>query len=176
MRSYNLNQSQIEMEKDINNISKDFKSLKNYIYRNLKDGKINLPKDDLKELQLKLNNLYIDVSELYISTFDGEMVNLFHEIKDFKQKYEDVILESMAIKRHLIKNKKALYKNIGEKIKRIRKFKGISQFELAERSKLSQALISRIERGCESMRVKALDSISDALDIDLCMLICKKED
>lgn len=47
---------------------------------------------------------------------------------------------------------------------------GLTQGELAERSGVSQADISRIERGSANPTEKTLCKIADALDADLCLV------
>lgn len=47
---------------------------------------------------------------------------------------------------------------------------GLTQEELAERSGLTQADISRIERGSANPTEKTLCKIADALDADLCLV------
>lgn len=47
---------------------------------------------------------------------------------------------------------------------------GLTQGELADRSGVTQADISRIERGSANPTEKTLCSIADALDADLCLV------
>jgi ribosome-binding protein aMBF1 (putative translation factor) len=47
---------------------------------------------------------------------------------------------------------------------------GLTQGELADRSGVSQADISRIERGSANPTEKTLCKIADALDADLCLV------
>ena len=56
---------------------------------------------------------------------------------------------------------------IGKKIAEIRNKKGMSQEELAERSGLKQANISRIEAGKYSTRIDILSKIGDVFDMEL---------
>lgn len=66
---------------------------------------------------------------------------------------------------------KQLKKQIGEKIAEKRKELEITQTELAERAGLSQAHISKIERGIGMPRIDILMKISEAFECDICELI-----
>lgn len=55
--------------------------------------------------------------------------------------------------------------NIGNGIKNIRKIRGISQGELAERCNLSQASLSLIENGVKRPSAKNLKKICDELNV-----------
>ena len=54
---------------------------------------------------------------------------------------------------------------IGKRIRKARKEKGLSQLELAEATGLSVPFISNVENGKQTMNIKALISISDALGV-----------
>lgn len=56
---------------------------------------------------------------------------------------------------------------IGKKIAEIRNKKGMSQDELADRSGLKQANISRIEAGKYSTRIDILSKIGDVFDMQI---------
>lgn len=58
-------------------------------------------------------------------------------------------------------------KEVGSKIKEIRKRKGLSQEELAEESKVNLRTIQRIEKGDSEPRGKTLSLICDVLGVDI---------
>jgi len=53
---------------------------------------------------------------------------------------------------------------IGRELQRVRKEKGLSQEQLAEKAGIAQQLISRIEKGKENISLITLKKISEALD------------
>ena len=58
-----------------------------------------------------------------------------------------------------------LTERIGERIRGVRQQKGISQSDLADKVKMSQASISQIERGCrKQVKEAVLGRIAEALD------------
>lgn len=57
-------------------------------------------------------------------------------------------------------------KIIGQRIKELRKRKGLSQEELAERAKTSINYLSRMERGTENPTLDMLLKIADALEVE----------
>jgi transcriptional regulator with XRE-family HTH domain len=60
---------------------------------------------------------------------------------------------------------------IGEKIRYYREQKGWDTVQLAEKSGLSQPYISFIENGKRKPSAKALDNLSEALEVDLHLLV-----
>ena len=64
-------------------------------------------------------------------------------------------------------------KAIGLRIKQYRKLKGLTQQELAQKSNLSVMSIRRYESGDRIVAESALESIADALDVDLLTLTGK---
>jgi len=56
-------------------------------------------------------------------------------------------------------------KNIGDKVKSVRKRKGLSQEDLAESAKVNLRTIQRIENNESEPRGKTLNLICDALDL-----------
>jgi len=60
--------------------------------------------------------------------------------------------------------------NIGATIKNLRKRKGLQQFELAERSGISQTYLSQIENGSRSATFDTLEKICETLDVPLSIL------
>ncbi len=59
-----------------------------------------------------------------------------------------------------------LRKLIGERIRLIRKQKGITQEELAEKAQLMYQYISGVERGSRNISIDSLERIIDALEIE----------
>ncbi|MCF8023836.1 MAG: helix-turn-helix domain-containing protein [Clostridiales bacterium] len=57
--------------------------------------------------------------------------------------------------------------NVGERIKAVRKKKGLSQYELAKRADISQSFLSYIERGEKSPTLRTLEKITKAMEIPL---------
>jgi transcriptional regulator with XRE-family HTH domain len=54
---------------------------------------------------------------------------------------------------------------VAERIKKIRKAKGITQEELADRAGLNRTHMYRLEGGKQSMTLRTLKIIADALDV-----------
>ena len=57
------------------------------------------------------------------------------------------------------------YTVIGERIKRVRKSRGITQEKLAEQLEVSVAFLSRIERGSSLINLKRLGQICELLNV-----------
>lgn len=57
--------------------------------------------------------------------------------------------------------------NIGEKIKKIRIKKGMKQYELAQKSGISNTYLSDLEVGRTTPSIKTLDKLSKALEVDI---------
>ncbi len=57
------------------------------------------------------------------------------------------------------------YSVIGERLKRARKEKGLTQEQLAEKIDVSIAFLSRIERGSSQINLKRLTQICELLDV-----------
>lgn len=55
-------------------------------------------------------------------------------------------------------------KQIGENIRKIRKKNGLTQQQFAKRLKVTQQLISRIEKGYENLSLITLKNIASGLD------------
>jgi transcriptional regulator with XRE-family HTH domain len=64
---------------------------------------------------------------------------------------------------------------VGEAIKRIRQEQRLSQAELADRARLTQATISRIESGARRGDIETLALIAAALGLALWLLIRRAE-
>lgn len=60
---------------------------------------------------------------------------------------------------------------IGERIVQIRKSRGLTQQQLAEKSGIKQENISRIERGCCNVTIDTLNKLSVVLDFDFSLTI-----
>ena len=73
-------------------------------------------------------------------------------------------------------------RDLGERVKRARQERGLSQSDLAERLGLSDAYISKIEMGKNAMTVTVLAKLSDALGVSTDWLLrnqtrrCKRHD
>lgn len=59
---------------------------------------------------------------------------------------------------------------LGKNIAKYRQQKKLSQEKLAEMVDLSREYITRVERGQKNISLKKLFAITDALDVDFCML------
>lgn len=90
-----------------------------------------------------------------------------------REKYKDRNLEftkqASPVKPHY-----QFCKLIADKIKAIRKQSGIAQSELARKLKVSQQMISRIEKGNENVSLLTLKNIADGLECELHLDIIKK--
>ncbi len=64
---------------------------------------------------------------------------------------------------------------IGEAIKRLREERGLSQSELAKRSRLTQATISRIESGSRRGDIETLALLAAGLGLALWILVKRAE-
>jgi len=53
------------------------------------------------------------------------------------------------------------------RIKEIRKERGLTQIELAERAGVDQSTISKIENGNDGVTLRQMRDLADALDVDL---------
>lgn len=64
---------------------------------------------------------------------------------------------------------------IGERVKNLRKVKGLTQQELAEKTNLSQSYISAIEQEAKIPTLYTLDQIAKVLGVDSVDLIASRE-
>lgn len=62
---------------------------------------------------------------------------------------------------------KDINKKIGKRIAELRKDAGLSQAQLAEKAGFSSEYISRLERGVNAPSIKALNMISDYLNVSV---------
>lgn len=60
---------------------------------------------------------------------------------------------------------KSLTKRFGEKLRRIRKEKGITQEELSFRSSLNKNYLSDVERGSRNISIQSVEKIAKGLEI-----------
>ncbi|OGL43893.1 MAG: hypothetical protein A2149_06205 [Candidatus Schekmanbacteria bacterium RBG_16_38_11] len=67
------------------------------------------------------------------------------------------------------------FKTVANKIKAVRKQKGITQSQLAKKLKISQQLISRIENGTQNISLFTLRKIVDSLGATLYLEISEKK-
>jgi transcriptional regulator with XRE-family HTH domain len=70
----------------------------------------------------------------------------------------------------LIMKKKSIVREIGQKIRILRKIKKMSQVELANKARLHQTLIGKIERAEINPTVASLEKIANAFNIPLAEL------
>ena len=79
-----------------------------------------------------------------------------------KEKYTK---QGMSFKKEpvVLGKQNEFYKTIADKIKAVRKAKGLTQGELSHKLKVSQQVISRIENGRENISLATLKRIADAL-------------
>lgn len=70
-----------------------------------------------------------------------------------------------------IKPQDEFCKLIADKIKTVRKQKGLTQKDLAKRLKVSQQMVSRIEKGRENISLRTLKNIVSCLDANLLLEI-----
>ena len=64
---------------------------------------------------------------------------------------------------------------MGERIKNLRKVKGLTQQQLAEITNLSQSYISAIEQGTKTPTLFTLDQIARALGVDSLDILASRE-
>ncbi len=64
---------------------------------------------------------------------------------------------------------------MGERVKYLRKIKGLTQQDLAEKTNLSQSYISAIEQGAKVPTLFTLDQIAKVLEVDSLDLIAARE-
>lgn len=64
--------------------------------------------------------------------------------------------------------------DLGDTIRKLRLSKGMEQFELAERTGMTQGHLSKIENGKASPSLKTLKKIIEVLDIDEELFLSKK--
>lgn len=62
---------------------------------------------------------------------------------------------------------------IGENLKKVRGFKGMSQSDLAEATGLNEATLSNIESGRTDPRVSTVGKIAEALNEDITIFFAK---
>ncbi len=65
-------------------------------------------------------------------------------------------------------------KELGEKIRNMRRNKGFRQIDLARKASVRQALISELENGVTSARCETVIRVLAALDMDLAIISRRK--
>mgnify|MGYP000930796111 CR=1 FL=1 len=60
---------------------------------------------------------------------------------------------------------------IGDRIKRIRKFRGMTTTQLARKAGISQAQISRLENACQGFRTSTIHKIAQKLKVPVTALV-----
>lgn len=73
-------------------------------------------------------------------------------------------------------NKNDRLTEIGQRIKRIRRNRDISQFDLAEALGISDITVSRIENGSTAMNILLLMKISDVLEVEVEEILASGEE
>lgn len=58
-------------------------------------------------------------------------------------------------------------KSLGQRVQQVRRLRGLSQEQLAEKISLSSDMVSDFERGLNSTRIKTLVTIAKALDMSM---------
>jgi DNA-binding XRE family transcriptional regulator len=67
--------------------------------------------------------------------------------------------------RHSLNELQDIQRLVAERIKKIRKARGLTQDQLAERAGLNRTHLYRLESGRQSMTLRTLKTIADALDV-----------
>jgi transcriptional regulator with XRE-family HTH domain len=70
----------------------------------------------------------------------------------------------------------AFYKKVGEQLMEARKFKGLTQKELADRLELSRTSIANIEKGNQRLSLFYLYEIASKLDMSISELLISMDD
>lgn len=65
----------------------------------------------------------------------------------------------------------AIEKDIGKKVRWIRKMRRMSQEELATLAELDRSYISEVENGHKNFSIKTLEKIAEALNVDIIDLL-----
>lgn len=73
-------------------------------------------------------------------------------------------------------NKNDRLTEIGQRIKRMRRNRDISQFDLAEALGISDITVSRIENGSTAMNILLLMKISDVLEVEIEEILASGEE
>jgi transcriptional regulator with XRE-family HTH domain len=64
---------------------------------------------------------------------------------------------------------------VGLNLQRLRREKGLSQEELADRAQIHQTYLSGVERGRRNPTIVVLQRIAEALDADITDLVAKRK-
>jgi len=73
-------------------------------------------------------------------------------------------------------DKKSIVQKVAQKIRGLRKIKNMSQVQLAEKARLHQTLIGKMERAEINPSITSLEKVAKALDISLSELLSFPED
>ncbi len=66
-------------------------------------------------------------------------------------------------------------KDLGERIREIRKRKGMRQDDLADKLEVSNTYISKLENGKKQITIKQLEKVAEALGVELTELLKEEE-
>ena len=72
--------------------------------------------------------------------------------------------------KNIFMNLLEIQKRLGENIKSLRKSKKLTQFQLAEKSEVSEDMIKSLEQGRTWLSDKTLSQITEALEVDVVKL------
>ena len=62
-----------------------------------------------------------------------------------------------------------LAKDLGERVRKLRALRGLTQAELADRASLSEEWLRRIERGTTSPSFDTIEALGRALNVSICV-------
>jgi DNA-binding XRE family transcriptional regulator len=107
-------------------------------------------------------------------TWNNPRIEFWQAIYEkLKEKYENKGI-SISKETAVSRPQDEFCKLIADKIKAIRKLKGLTQIALAKKLKISQQLISRIERGRENISLLTLKKIVDGLGAEIHLEIAER--
>lgn len=70
---------------------------------------------------------------------------------------------------------KNLSRTIGDRIRRLRKQKGLTQQELAEKVGMEYTMIGRVEQGVRNLTIEGILKVAEALDADVNYILAQKK-
>lgn len=130
-------------------------------------------KDYLKPLDFVRNWAMIK-ARMRKDSWNNPRIEFWQAIYEkLKEKYKNMGAE-LVKQTTPVKPQYEFCKLIADKIKSVRKQNGMTQSELAKRLKVSQQMISRIEKGKENASLLTLKNIADGLGCELHLDILKK--
>jgi len=68
------------------------------------------------------------------------------------------------------------FEDLGRRIASFRRASNLTQEDLAELASLDRSYVSQLERGLANPSLEVLLRIAQALEIDICALVCGEED